>query len=253
MVPGWLHAMLDPKREIDESERDRCRDLRLFPCSHHLREHSRGGVRGLANPDKTNCHKSIGSGYIWTVDTHETETDLVEQVQAGDLEAFEELLDLHSIHLRAFVAMKLPISHLVDEIAHETFVFAHRHINDFKAGTDFGKWLRAIAYNLIRKETLRHQRLSKNNEKYLDHLLIRQGGRGEFSPESPVIVYLDECLRTLPEQQRALLDHKYKLAQSSREMSAAFNQSESWVRTTLCRIRTALKQCIETKMIAATR
>jgi len=187
------------------------------------------------------------------VDKHDTETDLVERVQAGDLEAFEGLLDLQSTHLRAFVAMKLPISHLVDEIAHETFVFAHRHISDFKAGTDFGKWLRAIAYNLIRKETLRHQRLSKNNEKYLDHLLIRQGAQGELSPESPVIVYLDECLRTLPEQQRTLLEHKYKLSQSSREMAAAFHQSESWVRTTLCRIRTALKQCIETKITAAVR
>lgn len=187
------------------------------------------------------------------MDKHDTETDLVERVQAGDLEAFEGLLDLQSTHLRAFVAMKLPISHLVDEIAHETFVFAHRHISDFKAGTDFGKWLRAIAYNLIRKETLRHQRLSKNNEKYLDHLLIRQGAQGELSPESPVIVYLDECLRTLPEQQRTLLEHKYKLSQSSREMAAAFHQSESWVRTTLCRIRTALKQCIETKITAAVR
>ena len=97
----------------------------------------------------------------------ETEDDLVVKVQKGDLSAFERLLELHSSHLRAFVAMKLPISHLIDEIAHETFVFSHRHISDFKAGTDFGKWLRAIAFNLIRKETLRHQRLSKNREKFL--------------------------------------------------------------------------------------
>lgn len=181
---------------------------------------------------------------------HETETKLVKRVQKGDLAAFEELLHQQSSHLRAFVAMKLPIPHLIDEIAHETFVFAHRHIGDFKAGTDFGKWLRAIAYNLVRKETLRHQRLSKNHEKFLDHFIVQQAGRGTHSPESPVIVFLEECLQKLPEQQRKLLEHKYKRSESSREIASAFEQSEAWVRTTLCRVRTALRKCIETKQEA---
>lgn len=179
---------------------------------------------------------------------HETETALVVRVQDGDLSAFEELLNLHSSRLRAFVAMKLPIPHLIDEIAHETFVFAHRHIMDFEPGTDFGKWLRAIAFNLVRKETLRHQRSSKNREKFLDHCLLEQAGKGEWSPESPVVVHLEECLRRLPEQQRSLLEHKYKLSESSREMARAFDQSEAWVRTTLCRVRTALRKCIEAKL-----
>ncbi|MEX2581083.1 MAG: sigma-70 family RNA polymerase sigma factor [Verrucomicrobiales bacterium] len=179
---------------------------------------------------------------------NETETDLVLRVQNGDLTAFEELLNLHSSHLRAFVALKLPIPHLIDEIAHETFVFAHRQILDFKAGTDFGKWLRAIAFNLVRRETLRHQRLSTNREKFLEHSLIQQAGSGTTTPDSPVIVYLEECLLKLPEEQRALLEHKYKLSESSREIARAFDQSETWVRTTLCRIRTALRRCIEAKL-----
>lgn len=177
-----------------------------------------------------------------------TETELVERVQRGELEAFEELLGLHSTHLRAFIAMKLPIPHLIDEIAHETFVFAHRHIMDFEPGTNFGKWLRAIAFNLVRKETLRHQRLSKNQEKLLEHYLVQQAGRGEFAPDSPAIVYLEECLQRLPDRQRELLVHKYSLSESSREIAEAFQQSEAWVRTTLCRIRTSLRQCIENKI-----
>lgn len=176
------------------------------------------------------------------------ETRLVKRVQAGDLEAFGDLLDRHSSHLRAFVAMKLPVPHLIDEVAHETFVFAHRHIDDFEAGSDFGKWLRAIAFNLARKETLRHQRAAKNAEKYLDHCLIERAGSGGLSPDSPVAVYLEECLEQLPDRQRELLAHKYKLAESSREISEAFNQSEAWVRTTLCRIRSSLRSCIEAKM-----
>ena len=176
------------------------------------------------------------------------ETTLVKRVQAGDLEAFGELLESHASHLRAFVAMKLPVPHLIDEISHEAFVFAHRHILDFEAGTDFGKWLRAIAFNLVRKETLRHQRVSKNNEKFLDFCLIQRSGSGGMSPESPVVAFLEECVNQLPDQQRKLLVHKYKMAESSREISKEFEQSESWVRTTLCRVRSALRKCIEEKV-----
>ncbi len=182
------------------------------------------------------------------VNEAETEEDLVVRVQRGDLAAFERLLELHSSHLRAFVAMKLPVPHLIDEIAHEAFVFAHRHIHDFKAGTDFGKWLRAIAFNLIRKETLRHQRLTRNREKFLEHHLMQEAAKGEYSPDLPAVAVLEECLAKLPEQQRRLLERKYTLAESSREIAGAFGQSEAWVRTTLCRVRTSLRHCIEHKL-----
>ncbi len=185
------------------------------------------------------------------VSESETEENLVLRVQRGELAAFERLLELHSSHLRAFVAMKLPVPHLIDEIAHEAFVFAHRHIHDFRAGTDFGKWLRAIAFNLIRKETLRHQRLSRNREKFLEHHLVQQATRGEFAPDLPLVSALEECLSRLPEQQRRLLERKYTLSESSREIASAFGQSEAWVRTTLCRVRTALRQCMENKLNGA--
>ncbi len=182
------------------------------------------------------------------MDDQEIEDELVVRVQRGELEAFEALLARHSSRLRAFVAMKLPIPHLIDEIAHETFVFSHRHILDFKPGTDFGKWLRAIAFNLIRKETLRHQRLSKNQERYLEHQLIQESIRGHQAPEQPIVGLLEECLNRLPEQQRHLLERKYTLSESSREIATAFGRSEAWVRTTLCRVRTALRQCMEKHM-----
>jgi RNA polymerase sigma-70 factor (ECF subfamily) len=175
------------------------------------------------------------------------EDELIRAVQAGDLGDFEELIHRHSAHLRAFVAMRLPIAHLIDEIAHETFVFAYRHILDFEAGTDFGKWLRAIAFNLIRQETLKHQRVAKHHERYLEHCLVQSSAKSGFRSEDPVIAYLEECVDALPDGQRSLLRMKYRLSQSSRDMAQALGQSEAWVRTTLCRVRSALRDCIEAK------
>lgn len=125
------------------------------------------------------------------VSEQDREGELVVRVQRGDLAAFERLLELHSAHLRAFVAMKLPVPHLIDEIAHEAFVFAHRHIHDFKPGTDFGKWLRAIAFNLVRKETLRHQRLTRNREKFLEHHLAQEALKSGHSPDLPAVAEED--------------------------------------------------------------
>ena len=181
----------------------------------------------------------------------ENEDTLVKNVQNGDLASFEKLIDLHQSHLRAFVAMKLPVPHLIDEIAHEAFVFAHGHINDFEAGTDFGKWLRAIAFNLIRKETLRFQRTARNQEKFLDHCLIQNAASSGPGPGSPVVAFLEECLEELSDNQKSLLRRKYSLSETSREMAKAMDKSEAWVRTTLCRIRTALRSCIEERSAAA--
>ena len=52
------------------------------------------------------------------------EQSLIQQVQEGRLEAYASLMDLHVRRLRAVIALNAPVPHLVDEIAHETFVFA---------------------------------------------------------------------------------------------------------------------------------
>jgi phosphonate transport system substrate-binding protein len=51
------------------------------------------------------------------VTEEKTEAELDPRVQIGNLSAFEDRLHLHGSRLRAFVAMKLPFPHLVDEIA----------------------------------------------------------------------------------------------------------------------------------------
>jgi DNA-directed RNA polymerase specialized sigma24 family protein len=62
---------------------------------------------------------------------------LVAAVQAGDVHAFDPLVERHLDAIHAFVALKLPVPHLVDELTHDTFVFAFRHIAEFTAGTSF--------------------------------------------------------------------------------------------------------------------
>jgi len=187
------------------------------------------------------------------MDATDDEDQLIRNVRDGQLEAYEALIHRHAARLKAFVSMRLPVPHLVDEIAHESFVFAYRHLEDFEIGTDFGKWLRAIAHNLVRKEVLRYSRSAKNQEKYLEHCLVERSSEAgdAWRPESPVVAFLEECVHSLPEAQRDLLGERYRWSRSTRELAAKTGRSEAWVRTNLCRIRRALRDCVESKLHSA--
>ena len=117
-----------------------------------------------------------------------TEAALIRAVQAGDAAAFEPLVDTHLDSLRAFIALKLPLAHLVDELAHETFVFAFRNLAGFTAGTSFRAWLRAIAANLIRAELQRYAREQPQNLPELQRLWVEQW-------IDPYFIRLYECIR----------------------------------------------------------
>src|SRR5437016_2056482 len=105
---------------------------------------------------------------------HDDEAALVRAVQGGDARAFEPLVDRHLDAVRGFVALRLPVAHLVSEIAHETFVFAYRHLDQFAAGTSFRAWLRAIAGNLIRAELQRYRREQTNQLGYARHRRLEE-------------------------------------------------------------------------------
>lgn len=180
----------------------------------------------------------------------EDETILVRRVQAGDLEAFGELMSLHVRPVRRFVALRLPVPHLIDEITHETFIFAYQNIQKFQSDGSFDAWLNAIAGNLVRAELQRFRREQENQKKYTDLRVVDTlAGRAPetVSRESDL---LEGCLQKVPGKFRGLLDLKYKLALSTGEIAASCKQSPAWVRTTLFRLRQQLRDCLTSRLNA---
>jgi RNA polymerase sigma factor (sigma-70 family) len=110
-------------------------------------------------------------------EANQEEAALVAAVQGGDLQAFEPLVRRHLDAIHAFVALKLPVAHLVDELTHETFVVAFRCIEQFAPGTSFRAWLRAIAMNRIRAEIERQTRDERNRLAYSEQRILELAGR----------------------------------------------------------------------------
>jgi len=176
------------------------------------------------------------------------DTPLITAAQAGDHDAFAALLDVHLPHVRTFLALKAPVSQLVDELAHDTFVFAFRHLHEFKPGTSFRAWVRAIAWNLLRAEVQRYAREQVN----LDRLTQWQLAEWETNSTEPApsaeAEHLRECLALIDGPLRELITLKYQQDHSTETIAAKLKRSLVWVRVSLFRVRQQLRECIEAKL-----
>lgn len=176
------------------------------------------------------------------------ETVLVRATQAGEVQAFAVLLERHLDAVRAFVALRLPVAHVVDEITHETFVFAFRKIAGFDAGTSFRAWVRAIAANLIRAELQRYRRERENEAQYAQYRLL-EAELGQMEPLPPrELEYLQACTEQLPAPMRELLELKYRHDVACADIATRLKRTETWVWQNLYRIRHQLRLCIEGKL-----
>lgn len=178
------------------------------------------------------------------------DAQLVAAVQNGDLHAFDPLVERHLDAIHAFVALKLPVPHLVDEITHETFVFAFRSIAKFTTDTGFRAWLRAIAANKVRAEIERYYREERNRLAYSERCAIEDAVQETAPQDSREVEALNDCLKDVPTNLRTLLNLKYHDESSSEDIARSLERSVAWVRTTLCRVRQQLRECVERKLKA---
>ncbi|MEW6158899.1 MAG: sigma-70 family RNA polymerase sigma factor [Verrucomicrobiota bacterium] len=176
------------------------------------------------------------------------EADLIRAVQRGEIERFAELVELHLDHIRGFIALKLPFPHLVNEIAHETFVFGYRRIEEFAPGTSFRGWLRAIALNLIRAELQRFHRQQSNELNLARQQLLQTDAFHASSTQPNRLEALEECLAELPPAFRELIDLKYTQQLPIEQIAHRHQRTETAVWQSLFRLRQQLKLCIEGKM-----
>lgn len=176
------------------------------------------------------------------------EQSLIQQVQEGKLEAFGHLMDLHVRRLRAVVALNAPVPHLVDEIAHEAFVFAYKHIQEFQRGTSFFAWIKSIAWNLLRAEIQRFSREQANQNKYAERRVVESTPFKAVDLSVAELDKLETCLQRIPPRLKQLVEMRYRLSFSTQEIAEKAGQSSAWVRTTLCRLRKQLRDCIHDKL-----
>ena len=175
------------------------------------------------------------------------EKSLVEAAQHGDLAAFESLMLNHMGQVRAYLALRAPTPQLIDELAQETFLIAHRKLNRFRAGDPILAWLQKIAWQLLRRELKRYALDQKNRERLIDHFSILNVAPTSERDLDGRVERLLVCLGRMPNATRQLIDHRYRDEMSPVEIAEQLNKTAEWVRVTLFRARKQLRECIESK------
>ena len=117
---------------------------------------------------------------------------------------------------------------------------------EFIAGAEFGPWARKFAYF----EALALIRDRKRDKHVFDEDLVEQLAQDtvELGDEDERQLALRDCLTQLKEDQRLLIQQRYRQGGSIRQVMQKSGKKESAVKVSLMRLRKALLLCIESKL-----
>jgi len=183
------------------------------------------------------------------------EKHLIEQAAAGSVEAFSELLVLHQSRVRAYLGRYVRDAATVDDLAQEVFLSAFNTLNTYEGSAPLGVWLIGIARHralqYLREEGRRKTRESGRLQVVLAEWRLEQAETADDDKLSNrEMAALETCVKTLPQHSGKLISDYYFKARNLVDIAKETGRKESTVRMTLLRIRQALRDCIEDRLIS---
>lgn len=179
-------------------------------------------------------------------------TGLIKAAIKGDLDAFGELVRHHEAMLLSFALYRLPAREEAVEAVQDAFLRAYQQLADFRQEADFGAWLRSICRFMVLTRIKKYCREKAKSEKAKEQLMALALERIEATaspePAHDLTAYLRACESELSEQNRALLHDRYTEELSPQQISEKTGRTNTWVTSTLHRVRGALRSCIEQRM-----
>jgi RNA polymerase sigma-70 factor (ECF subfamily) len=136
--------------------------------------------------------------------------------------------------------------HDADDLAQQTFVFAFQHLDDYKPGTHFLAWLKAVARNNVLDYLKRRGQQKANQGRFLREEISRRAC--ELSrPEDidPRLEMLQQCVQGLDPRQRVLLRQAHDRSSTLEDMARRLRRSAAALRKQISRLYEALRQCID--------
>jgi RNA polymerase sigma-70 factor, ECF subfamily len=146
--------------------------------------------------------------------------DLVERMQAGDLDAFEEFFNTYK---RAVFTTALAITRdpfLAEEVLQECFVKAYRVRERLDSNRSPLPWLQRVAINLCYSRVARRKQIVEPITSPITNLVIDLAARPDQVVESrEVLAVLQRGIDALPPKQQAAIIlyylHGYSLAEAA--------------------------------------
>ncbi|MBA3697769.1 MAG: sigma-70 family RNA polymerase sigma factor [Planctomycetes bacterium] len=180
--------------------------------------------------------------------TPEELDNLAIKAQAGDRDAFRDLVLATQRELAISVAAHSASRELVEEVLQETYVTAFEKLVQYRPQRTFRPWLRTIARNHLFAHWRERRRLADIDSDTLETLIADDGLDGmERDDERHEVesARLAACLERLPNRARQMLERRYCEEQPLALLAEQFKRSAATLSVTLFRLRQQLKRCVE--------
>ena len=151
----------------------------------------------------------------------------------------------HHVRVRVFVRSLGVDPDWVDDLAQEAFLSAYRDWDSFDESRDFGRWIRAIALNLVRNEIRKDARRRRILHTELTELLLRRLSEPVERSEPLAVDAVRACLDELAPPSRQVVLGRYRDGESASQLAERLKTSAANVRQMLVRIRRQIKHCVE--------
>lgn len=191
-----------------------------------------------------------------------TEQELVQRAQAGDFEAFNELIGTHKPRIYGLALKLAGNAEDAEDILQDTFLKAIDKIDQFRQESSFGTWLYAIALNEARAMFQKRKQADlRPLDEYLpsghhgDDNLRLDGDHGSEIPrlfdwKDPEKLFETEELRKIINRLVAELPYPYREAfvlryveeLSVKEVAEKIGESEAATKSRILRARLALRE-----------
>jgi RNA polymerase sigma-70 factor (ECF subfamily) len=175
---------------------------------------------------------------------------IVEEVLAGDTEAYAGLVRLFQESIWRIGASLLRDRNATENLVQQVFVDAYLHLDQYEPGTDFGAWIRTVARNRLRKELRAASREDRRLAAYRERLAERLRAE-DRSLQDDSEVYMDAlrgCRQLLPNRDAAILKMRYEHGMSFEAIAGEQGQTPDAVQRMISRIRFRLRDCIQKKL-----
>ena len=188
-----------------------------------------------------------------TPGTETPDEDVVRRVAAGDVNAFEILVERYRGFVFAIVGRHVPAAE-VEALAHEVFVEAFRSLAGYRSEGAFSNWLAGVCVRTCAGFWRRRYRnrevplstLSENQGEWLENLLSSQA-EADFAAagrQAEAREILEWALSRLPAQERMVLELVHLEGRSVKETAELMDLSSANVKVRAFRARKKLKKLL---------
>ena len=146
--------------------------------------------------------------------------------------------------LRGFIAALAYDPHIVDDILNEVFIKTMDRYNDFKPGSDFGAWVRTLAWyrvkEMARTESSPHMLIPAETLESLAGAYEEDEDRWDRKRSA-----LKRCIEKLGKKMRRMMELRYGQGLSLDKVSEAMKWTKNAIKVALARTKKALRECVE--------